>query len=156
MPPLSTTPSAPTMTTSTFSKTHLWKNRSNELKTANEWRRLFNPKRCFSTRWLHPGLQLLEHWVPSELLPSVDWKKWQNNSQIQWMCVPAGQNKRTQFFSSVPSPGWVWLRLCHVDREAFLLRCSFFQHPEDNSGVRVGQDFLQREDFKKAAPIDIL
>lgn len=110
--------------------------------------RLFNPTWCFFTQWLHPGLRSLEHWVPSELLPSAAWVRKDRRIKSDSMSAcPRRKQTRTQFISSVHSPGWVWLRLCHVDREPFFLRCSFFQHPEDNSGVRVGQDFLWREHF---------
>lgn len=116
------------------------------IETADEWCSLFNPKWCFFTQWLHPGLRSLEHWVPSELLPSAAWvRKDRFNEHVSTQ----KKQTRTEFISSVHSPSWVWLRLCHIDRETFFLRCSFFKHPEDNSGVWVGQDFLWREHFHK-------
>lgn len=51
---------------------------------------------------------------------------------------------RTQFTGSGRSPGWVRLRLGHINGEAFLLCRCLFQHSEDDSGVRVSQDFLRR------------
>lgn len=43
----------------------------------------------------------------------------------------------------VVSPGCIWLGLCDVDCEAFLLGCSFLQHPQYYSGGGMGQDFLR-------------
>lgn len=46
----------------------------------------------------------------------------------------------------VVSPGCVWLGLCDEDCEAFLLGCSFLQHPQYYSGGGMGQDFLREKE----------
>lgn len=65
-----------------------------------------------------------------------------NKKRMKWMSVRPLGVERGHFTDSVHSPGWVRLRFSHIDREAFLLSCSLFQHPQDDSGVRVSQDFL--------------
>lgn len=54
------------------------------------------------------------------------------------------EDARTQFTSSGRSPGWVRLWLSYINGEAFLFCRRLLQHPEDDSGVGVSQDFLRR------------
>lgn len=65
-----------------------------------------------------------------------------NKKRMNWMSVRPLGVERGHFTDSIHSPSWVRLRFSHIDREAFLLSCSLFQHPQDDSGVRVSQDFL--------------
>lgn len=91
IPPLSTTPSAPTITRSTFSNTYLWK----QIKTnkwvynGQMWHLVLSPLIVtIFTPQLHPGLQLLGHWVFPGLLPSVAWTQKGFNT-----CLPTELNK---------------------------------------------------------------
>lgn len=65
-----------------------------------------------------------------------------DKKRMNWMSVRPLGVERGHFTDSIHSPSWVRLRFSHIDREAFLLSCSLFQHPQDDSGVRVSQDFL--------------
>lgn len=128
MPPLSTTPSAPTMTRSTFSSTYLkaaehWGSGAWWEKT--EWRGL-TPQRRPEPR--SPGRGASP--VPP---PSAAWGGGAESDS-------AGQ---TRARAHAHSPGGVGLRLGHVDGETLLLHGGFLQNPQNHPGVRVRQDFLR-------------
>lgn len=139
IPPLSTTPSAPTITRSTFSRTYL---RQNE-QMSSHWRRVTHFSTQINKYIFYPtaASRTTVTGTLSFLRASAICRL--NAEKIQWVFVPLQNKSRPRFTDSVNSPGWVRLRFGHIDREAFLLSCSFFQHPEDDSGVRVSQDFLK-------------
>lgn len=49
---------------------------------------------------------------------------------------------KCNLLTPVYSPSCVRLRLGDINREALILTGRLFQHPEDDSGVRVSQDYL--------------
>lgn len=151
IPPLSTTPSAPTMTRSTFSNTYLWKKEilNKEVQVVK-----CGPFCCFIEIFLNKCAYptaasrttvtgTFSFFKASAICRLKTWEK--KKKKKVWFSERAAfrEAARTPFTGSSSSPGWVRLRLGHINGEAFLLCRRLFQHPEDDSGVRVSQDFLR-------------
>lgn len=165
IPPLSTTPSAPTMTRSTFSNTYLWKRKKNYVGKKRNPNKEVQVVKCghfccfiamcfnkcaYPTAASRTTVTGTFSFFKASAICRLKTCEGGKKKKKVWFSERAAfrEAARTPFTGSGGSPGWVRLRLGHINGEAFLLCRRFFQHPEDDSGVRVSQDFLRGAQVK--------